>query len=359
MSTRILITGGAGFIGSALTRHLIENSDCKVLVYDKLTYAGNLSSLSPVSSSDHFSFLRADICDRVSVSRALADFEPDVVMHLAAESHVDRSIDGPAAFVETNLVGTFTMLDCALNYWRQQSGQKARDFRFIHISTDEVFGSLGESGAFTEETPYDPSSPYSATKAASDHLVRAWHRTFGMPVTISNCSNNYGPRQHPEKLMPLMILNARAGKALPVYGKGANIRDWLHVEDHCAAIELILDKGVPGRTYNVGGHGERTNMQVVDAICQAVAGETGKTVESVREQIRYVQDRPGHDFRYAIDPRRIESELGWKPRWSFEEGLRETVRWYLANEAWCESAVNDEYRRWTQTQYGATPGTNS
>ena len=348
----LLVTGGAGFIGSNLVRRALSDPDTRVITLDLLTYAGSLENLEGVLQHPRHRFVRGDVCDAALVSSILRTHRPDAVLHLAAESHVDRSIRGPESFLKSNVVGTHNLLEAARELW----GDRREGVRFHHVSTDEVFGSLGESGAFTEETPYDPSSPYSATKAASDHLVRAWHRTFGLPVTISNCSNNYGPRQHPEKLMPLMILNARAGKGLPVYGKGANVRDWLHVEDHCAAIELILEKGVPGRTYNVGGHGERTNMQVVEAICQAVAGETGRTVEAVREQIRYVQDRPGHDFRYAIDPRRIEAELGWKPRWSFEEGLRETVRWYLANEAWCASAVNDEYRTWTQTQYGQGGG---
>jgi dTDP-glucose 4,6-dehydratase len=353
---RFIVTGGLGFIGSNfLQRNVLARPNDTFVNVDSCSYAANPKSVASLEGASNYRFARLDLADGAAVRALVSDVKPDVIVHFAAESHVDRSIRGPESFLKSNVIGTHNLLEAARELW----GERREGVRFHHVSTDEVFGSLGENGAFTEETPYDPSSPYSATKAASDHLVRAWHRTFGMPVTISNCSNNYGPRQHPEKLMPLMILNARAGKALPVYGKGANVRDWLHVEDHCAAIELILEKGVPGRTYNVGGHGERTNMQVVEAICAAVAAETGSTEASVREQIRYVQDRPGHDFRYAIDPRRIESELGWKPRWSFEAGLRETVRWYLANEAWCESAVNDEYRQWTQTQYGQTGGASA
>jgi dTDP-glucose 4,6-dehydratase len=346
---RILVTGGLGFIGSNFLQRNVRARPADTFVnVDSCSYAANPKSVEGLEGAPNYRFARLDLADSAAVRALFQEAKPEVVVHFAAESHVDRSIRGPESFLKSNVVGTHNLLEAARELW----GDRREGVRFHHVSTDEVFGSLGESGAFTEETPYDPSSPYSATKAASDHLVRAWHRTFGLPVTISNCSNNYGPRQHPEKLMPLMILHARAGKALPVYGKGANVRDWLHVEDHCAAIELILEKGVPGRTYNVGGHGERTNMQVVEAICAAVAAETGRSEASVREQVRYVQDRPGHDFRYAIDPRRIESELGWKPRWSFEEGLRETVRWYLANESWCASAVNDEYRKWTQTHYG-------
>ena len=347
---RFIVTGGLGFIGSNfLQRNVLARSGDSFVNVDSCSYAANPKSVANLETAANYRFARVDLADGAAVRALVQEVKPDVIVHFAAESHVDRSIRGPESFLKSNVIATHNLLEAAREVW----GERRDGVRFHHVSTDEVFGSLGESGAFTEETPYDPSSPYSATKAASDHLVRSWHRTFGLPVTISNCSNNYGPRQHPEKLMPLMIMNAKSGKSLPVYGKGANVRDWLHVEDHCAAIELILEKGVPGRTYNVGGHGERTNMQVVEAICAAVAVETGRSEASVREQIRFVQDRPGHDFRYAIDPSRIETELGWKPRWSFEAGLRETVRWYLANDAWCASAVNDEYRQWTQTHYGS------
>jgi dTDP-glucose 4,6-dehydratase len=319
---------------------------------DVCSYAANPKSVAELEGLPNYRFARVDLADAAAVRETVRAFEPEVVVHFAAESHVDRSIRGPESFLRSNVVATFNLLEAVRELW---AGRR-EGVRFHHVSTDEVFGSLGEEGAFTEETPYDPSSPYSATKAASDHLVRAWHRTFGVPVTISNCSNNYGPRQHPEKLIPLMIVNARDGKPLPVYGQGSNVRDWLHVEDHCHAIELILERGTLGATYNVGGHGERNNLQVVHAIVEAVAAETGREVEAVREQIRFVEDRPGHDFRYAIDPRRIERELGWAPRWSFEEGLRETVRWYLANGAWCEAALNTEYREWTRKHYGQGGG---
>ena len=348
---RYLVTGGLGFIGSNFLHRLVPSRPGDSFVnVDCCSYAANPKSIESLEGCANYRFVRADLAEAAEVREVVGAVEPDVVVHFAAESHVDRSIRGPESFLKSNVVGTFNLLEAVRERW----GTRRDGVRFHHVSTDEVFGSLGAEGAFNEETPYDPSSPYSATKAASDHLVRAWHRTFGIPVTISNCSNNYGPRQHPEKLMPLMIMNAAAGKPLPVYGQGANVRDWLHVDDHCAAIELIVDKGTPGQTYNVGGHGERTNMQVVDAICEAVAKETGRSLASVRDQIRFVQDRPGHDFRYAIDPSRIERELQWAPRWSFEDGLRDTVRWYLANDAWCASAVNEEYHAWTKTHYGTS-----
>lgn len=339
----ILVTGGAGFIGSAVTRAIIRQTQNNVLVYDKLTYAGNLTSLAPVADDPCFSFLQADICDRAAVSSALRSFQPDVVMHLAAESHVDRSIDGPAAFVETNLVGTFTMLDAALEYYRMLPKDRAARFRFMHISTDEVFGSLGADGLFHEETPYAPTSPYSASKAGSDHLVRAWGHTYGLPVIITNCSNNYGPYHFPEKLIPLMIINAIEGKPLPVYGKGDNVRDWLYVEDHASALMLVAEKGVAGQSYNVGGRNEWRNIDVVYAICDLM-NEFSPRSGGYRDLIVYVDDRPGHDLRYAIDSSKIERELGWRPAELFETGLRKTVRWYLDNPGWWQGIRTGKYR---------------
>ena len=327
---RCMVTGGAGFIGSALARHLVRDTEATVLVVDKLTYAGNLESLKEVAGSPRYSFLRADICDQAAMDKAFADFRPDTVFHLAAESHVDRSIDGPGEFIRTNVVGTATLLQSALAWWRDNP-----QFRFQHISTDEVYGSLGAEGFFTEKTPYAPHSPYSASKAASDHLVRAWHDTYGLPTLITNCSNNYGPYHFPEKLIPLVILNALDGKPLPVYGAGANVRDWLHVEDHVAALCLVNEKGVPGETYNVGGHNERTNLEVVRTICRILdelrPRADGTSYESL---IAFVKDRPGHDLRYAIDPTKLMDELGWKPRHTFDTGIRATVRWYLENGWW-------------------------
>ena len=327
---RCIVTGGAGFIGSALTRMLVDETGCSVLVLDALTYAGNLASLAQVSSSPRFSFMRADICDAAAVAKAFAEFKPDTIFHLAAESHVDRSIAGPGAFIRTNIVGTATLLDAALHYWRQ-----GRDFVFQHISTDEVYGALGADGFFTEATPYRPHSPYSASKASSDHLVRAWHDTYGLPVRITNCSNNYGPCQYPEKLIPLTILNALEGKRLGVYGTGCNVRDWLHVDDHARALLLVNEKGRDGETYNIGGHNERTNLQIVNAIC-AILDELRprKDGEPYARQIEFIADRPGHDLRYAIDPSKIQNELGWRPVYQFESGLRKTVEWYLDNEEW-------------------------
>jgi dTDP-glucose 4,6-dehydratase len=345
VSKRILVTGGAGFIGSAVVRRALSQTAHRVLVFDKLTYAGNLASLEPVSHSPNYSFFRADICDAKAVQRALREFRPDIVMHLAAESHVDRSIDGPGAFIETNLVGTYTMLHAALDYWRSLPESGRASFRFHHISTDEVFGSLGSEGHFQEDTPYAPNSPYSASKAGSDHLARAWRHTYGLPVLITNCSNNYGPYHFPEKLIPLMVLNALEGKPLPVYGKGENVRDWLFVEDHAEALLLVAQEGVPGESYNIGGRSERRNIDVVEAICdlvdEFVPAADGRRR---RELIAFVHDRPGHDLRYAIDSSKIERELGWRARATFETGLRKTVQWYLANRPWWEAIRSGAYR---------------
>ncbi|MBK5569178.1 dTDP-glucose 4,6-dehydratase [Ensifer sp. SSB1] len=332
---RILVTGGAGFIGSALVRHLIENTEHQVLNFDKLTYAGTLTSLSPIASSPRYQFKQGDVCDERAVVAAIEDFQPDVITHLAAESHVDRSIDGPGAFIQTNVVGTYTMLTAALDYWRKLPAERGQAFRFHHISTDEVFGSLGETGYFTETTPYDPRSPYSASKAGSDHLVSAWGHTFGLPVLITNCSNNYGPYHFPEKLIPLMIVKALAGEPLPVYGNGTNIRDWLYVEDHVRALQHVFEKGVPGQTYNVGGNSERRNIDVVKTVCNILDRlQPREDGQSYLEQVTYVADRPGHDQRYAIDAGKIGSELGWSPTESFESGIEKTVAWYLSNRDW-------------------------
>ena len=332
---RVLVTGGAGFIGSALCRHLVR-AGWHVVNFDKLTYAGNLASLKPIENSPNYRFVQGDVCDREAVLHLMQQEDVDAVMHLAAESHVDRSIDGPGEFVETNVVGTFRMLEAARAYHQSLPSDRRDSFRFHHISTDEVFGDLPfDSGIFTEETPYAPSSPYSASKAASDHFVRAWHETYGLPVVLSNCSNNYGPYHFPEKLIPLVILNALEARELPVYGTGANVRDWLYVEDHARALELIVSKGAVGQSYNVGGRAERTNLAVVETICDVLdelrplaAGESRRTL------IRFVTDRPGHDRRYAIDCSKIERELGWTPSLGFSDGLRATVKWYLDNEHW-------------------------
>jgi dTDP-glucose 4,6-dehydratase len=340
---RVLLTGGAGFIGSAVARRIIETTSDRLLVLDKLTYAGNLASLAPIAEDPRYSFLRADICDRKAVARAFEEFQPDVVMHLAAESHVDRSIDGPAAFVETNLVGTFTLLEAALAYWRRLDAERARAFRFLHISTDEVFGALGPEGLFREDTPYAPNSPYSATKAGSDHLVRAWRETYGLPTIITNCSNNYGPYHFPEKLIPLAILNALEGLPLPVYGRGENIRDWLYVEDHAAALLLVARTGVVGESYNVGGRAERRNIEVVRLVCD-ILDEIRPKIGSYSEQITFVADRPGHDLRYAIDCSKIERELGWRASETFESGLRKTILWYLDNERWWRPIRSGAYK---------------
>lgn len=341
---RVLITGGAGFIGSAVARGFISETSDEILIFDKLTYAGNLDSLAPIAQNPRYSFRRADICDRAQVMRAFVEFQPDVVMHLAAESHVDRSIDGPAAFIQTNLVGTFTMLDAALEYWRGLPKGKAEAFRFMHISTDEVFGTLSDEGFFREDTPYAPNSPYSASKAGSDHLVRAWRETYGLPTIVTNCSNNYGPYHFPEKLIPLMILNALEGKPLPVYGRGENIRDWLFVEDHAAALMLVARRGVIGQSYNVGGRNEKKNIDVVNAICGILDELRPRESGSYRNLITFVADRPGHDLRYAIDCSKIERELGWRPKETFETGLRRTVQWYLDNPAWWQAIRSGNYR---------------
>ena len=340
---RILVTGGAGFIGSALVRYLVRDTPHEVLNLDKLTYAGNLASLEPIANSPRYRFVRADICDGPAVAAALAEFRPHVITHLAAESHVDRSIDGPAAFIQTNITGTFTMLSAALDYWRglDEAGKAA--FRFHHISTDEVFGTLPDDGFFTEETPYDPHSPYSASKASSDHLVRAWHDTYGLPVLITNCSNNYGPYHFPEKLIPLMIIKALAGEPLPVYGQGLNIRDWLFVEDHARALTRVFERGAPGQSYIIGGRAERTNIAVVTRICETLDQVRPRgDGQSYATQISYVADRPGHDHRYAIDPAKIERELGWAAQESFDSGIERTIRWYLDNETWWRPLVEQK-----------------
>ena len=343
--SRILVTGGAGFIGSALVRQLIAETSAEVCNVDKLTYAGNLASLAQARQSNRHQFHQVDICDGPALARILADFQPDTVMHLAAESHVDRSIDGPAEFIQTNVVGTFTLLDAATAYWRGRDEANRAAFRFHHISTDEVFGSLGSEGQFDEATAYDPRSPYSASKAASDHLVRAWHHTHGLPVVLTNCSNNYGPYHFPEKLIPLTILKAIAGENLPVYGDGSNVRDWLHVEDHARALRAVVEHGRLGETYCVGGNAERTNLQVVHAICDELDRLRPRgDGQSYRTQISFVTDRPGHDFRYAIDAGKLKAELGWEPRESFESGIAATVRWYLDNEDWWRAVQSGAYQ---------------
>jgi len=352
---KILVTGGAGFIGSAVIRHIIENTQDLVVNLDKLTYAGNLESIKAVSKSPRYAFEQVDICDSAELKRVFAQHQPDAVMHLAAESHVDRSIDGPAAFIETNIIGTYTLLEAARSYWNGLETTRKQGFRFHHISTDEVYGDLeGPEDLFTEETSYAPSSPYSASKASSDHLVRAWLRTYGLPTIITNCSNNYGPYHFPEKLIPLVILNALEGKDLPIYGKGEQIRDWLYVEDHARALYKVVTQGVIGETYNIGGHNEKQNIEVVHTICELLEELVPQNPHSREGQsnshgfkglITYVKDRPGHDIRYAIDASKIEKELGWAPKESFESGIRKAVKWYLANNEWVTHIQDGSYHR--------------
>ena len=345
MNRTILVTGGAGFIGSALIRHLLRETECRVVNVDKLTYAGNLDSLVPVLPSARYAFEQVDICAGAEISRVFETHRPDAVMHLAAESHVDRSIDSAREFVQTNLVGTYTLLEAARWYWGGLDGGERERFRFLHVSTDEVYGSLGADGLFTETTPYQPKSPYSASKAGSDHLARAWHHTYGLPVLVTNCSNNYGPYQFPEKLIPVVVLNALAGKPVPVYGRGDNVRDWLYVDDHVRALLAVLDRGVVGETYNVGGHNEWRNLDVVRAICELLDElAPNPTVSHHASLIAFVPDRPGHDLRYAIDATKIGIDLGWRPQETFETGLRKTVLWYLENGDWCDSVLSGSYR---------------
>lgn len=349
---KLLITGGAGFIGSAVIRHVIHNTLDEVINLDKLTYAGNLESLKDVDGSDRYKFEQVDICNRPEVDRVLVEHQPDAVMHLAAESHVDRSIDGPADFIETNIVGTYTLLEAVRHYWRDMDPGRRESFRFHHISTDEVYGDLPhpsktesiEGVLFTETTRYAPSSPYSASKASSDHLVRAWLRTYGLPTLITNCSNNYGPYHFPEKLIPLIVINALEGRPLPIYGKGNQVRDWLYVEDHARALYKVVTEGIPGETYNIGGHNEKQNIEVVQAVCD-ILEELCPKQRPYRDLITYVKDRPGHDMRYAIDAGKIQRELGWTPKESFETGIRKTVHWYLNNLDWCQRVQDGSYQR--------------
>ncbi|KFX17204.1 dTDP-glucose 4,6-dehydratase [Pectobacterium parvum] len=344
---KIIVTGGAGFIGSAVVRHIINHTNDEVLVVDSLTYAGNLESLKSVADNVRFKFEQVNICDRKELDRVLDAFKPNAIMHLAAESHVDRSIDGPAAFIETNIVGTYTLLEATRQYWNTLDDDAKKTFRFHHISTDEVYGDLhGTDDLFTETTPYAPSSPYSASKASSDHLVRAWLRTYGLPTIVTNCSNNYGPYHFPEKLIPLIILNALEGKSLPVYGNGAQVRDWLYVEDHARALYKVVTEGEIGETYNIGGHNERKNIEVVQTICRLLDEMVPNKligIDKYEELISYVTDRPGHDMRYAIDAGKIYDELGWKPQETFESGIRKTVEWYLANEQWWRRVKDGSY----------------
>lgn len=343
---KIIITGGAGFIGSAVIRQYINYTEHDVVNLDALTYAGNLESLAEVDQSPRYSFEHVNICDKDALQGMFLHHQPDAVMHLAAESHVDRSIDGPAAFIQTNIVGTYNLLDVAVKYWDGLTGEKKSGFRFHHVSTDEVYGDLEEAGYFTEETSYKPSSPYSASKASSDHLVRAWQRTYGFPVVVTNCSNNYGPYQFPEKLIPLVTLNALEGRPLPIYGKGDQVRDWLHVDDHARALRLVLATGKSGETYNIGGHNEKTNLEVVKTICSLLDKLVPDSPHIPHESlITYVTDRPGHDLRYAIDADKIATELGWAPDETFESGIEKTIRWYLDNSVWCQHVQDGSYQR--------------
>ncbi|MDE1515552.1 dTDP-glucose 4,6-dehydratase [Vibrio sp. dsl-7] len=344
---KLLVTGGAGFIGSAVVRHIIQKTQDSVVNVDKLTYAGNLESLTSIAGNNRYIFENADICDKAEMERIFSLHQPDAVMHLAAESHVDRSIDGPAEFIKTNIFGTYTLLEATRSYWNKLDGDKKSEFRFHHISTDEVYGDLeGTDELFTEKTPYEPSSPYSASKASSDHLVRAWLRTYGLPTIVTNCSNNYGPYHFPEKLIPLVILNALDGKALPVYGDGMQIRDWLFVEDHARALYKVVTEGKIGQTYNIGGHNEKANIEVVKNICsllEELVPNKPEGVDYYQDLITYVKDRPGHDVRYAIDASKIEHELGWKPQETFESGIRKTVEWYLNNKMWWSRVLDGSY----------------
>jgi dTDP-glucose 4,6-dehydratase len=347
MSKKVLVTGGAGFIGSAVIRHIISNTNDRVINVDKLTYAGNVESLASVADSERYTFEQVDICDAHNIARIFQEHQPSCVMHLAAESHVDRSIDGPGEFITTNVVGTYTLLEEARRYYSGLSESQQQQFRFHHISTDEVYGDLGAEGLFTETTSYEPSSPYSASKASSDHLVRAWQRTYGLPTVVTNCSNNYGPYHFPEKLIPLIILNALAGKELPVYGDGSQIRDWLYVDDHARALYQVATEGAIGETYNIGGHNERQNIDVVKTICAIlddIAPHSYKHITKYEDLITFVADRPGHDVRYAIDASKIERELGWTPNETFESGIRKTVEWYLANETWWQRVLDGSYQ---------------
>jgi dTDP-glucose 4,6-dehydratase len=340
----ILVTGGAGFIGSNLIHYLINNTNYNVVNLDKLTYSGNLESLSDIQFNRRYIFEKADICDKNEIRRIIDSHQPNMIMNLAAESHVDRSIDGPETFIQTNIVGTYNLLNESFQYWKGLSEARKNDFRFLHVSTDEVYGSLGEFGFFTEDTSYNPRSPYSASKASSDHLVNAWHHTYGLPTLITNCSNNYGPFQYPEKLIPVIILNAISGRQIPIYGKGDNVRDWLYVEDHARALVTVLEKGSVGETYNIGGNNEKTNLEIVNTICELLDELKPLHDKSHKDSITFVNDRPGHDKRYAIDATKIKEQLGFIPKYTYEVGIRETVIWYLKNNEWCEKVLNNKYQ---------------